>query len=152
MSAIACLNLNRVFCALLALLTLMACGCAPVRSTTSVVGAYELRGDGHQIQLKILPAGTFTETISFKSGTTKQLVGKWQWDGRASLLSLDDLWIPIEFAPDYIVAADSRSGQQPKYTEPGHWVVSAEYQWGTVNIDVFPDADIGFKKTSNIRN
>ena len=146
------MNLNWVFSALLALLTLMSCGCVRVRSTTTLVGAYELRGDGHQIQLKILPGGTFTETISFKSGTTKQVGGKWQWDGKTSLLSLDDLWIPIEFAPDYIVAADSRSGQQPKYTEPGHWVVSPEYQWGTVNIDIFPDADIGFKKTSNIRN
>jgi hypothetical protein len=111
MSVITCLNLNRAVSASLALLTLMSCGCASVRSTTAVVGAYELRGDGHQIQLKILPGGTFTETISFKSGTTKQLEGKWQWNGRTSRLSLDDLWIPIEFAPDYIVATDSRSGQ-----------------------------------------
>jgi hypothetical protein len=93
-----------------------------------------------------------TETISFKSGATKQLTGKWQWNGRASLLSLDNLWIPTEFAPDYIVDTDSRSGQQPKFTEPGLWVLSPEYQWGKVSIDIFPDDDIAFKKTSDIRN
>jgi hypothetical protein len=145
------MKLNRVSCAFLSLLTVTLFGCAPVHSTTAVVGAYELRGDGDYIELKVLQDGTFTETIAFKSGATKQVSGKWQWDGHTSNLSLDDLWIPKEFCPDYILAADSESGQQPKYSAPGHWVVSPEYQWGGVYIDIFPDADIGFKKTTNIR-
>jgi hypothetical protein len=120
--------------------------CVPVRSKSSVVGVYELSGDHRRIVLDLTADGQFTETITSRSGSVEKRTGKWLWNNDG--LSLDELWIPKEFAPDYILQADSESGTQPKYTVPGHWSVSPEYHWGTVVFEVFPDADVSFRKIS----
>lgn len=128
-----------------ALLVLMfgLVGCYSVQSKTEVIGVYELDANGQKIILEILPSDTFAETIVFAPGRVEKRVGKWNWaDG---WMSFDDLWVPESFAPDYIRQVDSEaSGRQPKYTDPGHWVLTAEKRWGTVVLPIFPDSDIKF--------
>lgn len=65
-------------------------------------------------------------------------------------LNFDELWIPKSFAPDYILQADAGSGpDRPKYTEPGHWVLSAESHWGTVTLQVFEDVSFRMVERSS---
>jgi hypothetical protein len=109
-----------------------------------VIGLYELKVGNDQISLDVASDQSFTETIRWASGKVEQRKGKWYWN--RSSVAFDGLWIPKSFAPDYIEAADAKSGsKQPKYTDPGNWSVSAEKHWGKVTLAVFPDADIYFK-------
>jgi len=62
-------------------------------------------------------------------------------------IDFDSLWIPKEFAPDYILQADSENSDQPRYTDPGHWVLAPEYHFGSVVLEIFPDADVSFRKS-----
>jgi hypothetical protein len=111
------------------------CSCFPVHSQSGAVGRYILGDGGQRIVLDVVADGSFTETITFRSGATQELTGKWSWSDGS--ISFDSLWIPKEFAPDYIGQTDSGSGV--KYTEPGHWTISPEYHWGTVVLEVFED-------------
>ena len=124
-------------------------GCMMVRSESDVLGGYELKVGMSKIALEILPDKSFSEKIVWKNGNSINRSGKWSWANNG--ISFDQLWIPPEFAPDYILQADasvSASGQ-PKYTEPGHWLIRPERHWGTVTLSVFPDADIDFKMVSH---
>jgi len=112
------------------------------------VGRYELKVGNDRIDLDLASNQSFTETIRWASGKVEQRTGKWYWN--RSSVSLDGLWIPKSFAPDYIKATDAKDGSnQPKYTEPGNWAVSAERHWGTVTLAVFPDADIYFRMVAH---
>jgi len=118
--------------------------CYPVRSMPDVIGLYELKVGNDRISLDVSSDQSFTETIRWASGKVEQRTGKWYWN--RSSVAFDRLWIPKSFAPDYIEAADAKSGSnQPKYTDPGNWSVSAEKHWGRVTLAVFPDADIYFR-------
>ena len=120
--------------------------CVYVQSRASVVGTYRLGSNHQRIVLELSPDGNFTETISYRKGEVTKHVGKWDFKSASDDLTFDSLWIPKEFAPDYILRVDENSKSQPKYTEPGFWTVTPTYERGTVTLDVFPDADITFKK------
>jgi hypothetical protein len=126
--------------------TLVAC--YYVRSKSDVVGFYELKVGHDLISLEIAPDERFAETIRWASGKVEKRTGTWHLNN--GYLDFDELWIPKSFAPDYILQADSESGpNQPKYTEPGHWTLSAESHWGTITMPIFPDADINFRKVAH---
>jgi hypothetical protein len=134
------------FIILSALLTLN--GCMMVKSEADVLGRYELKVGRGKIDLNISSDKSFSERIIWPTGKVENLSGKWFWaqDG----VSFDQLWIPSEFAPEFILQADvsATANNQPKYTDPGHWYIRAEKHWGTVTLPVFPDADIDFKMVS----
>lgn len=124
-------------------------GCYPVRSEADVIGLYELKVGSDRISLNVSSDRSFTETITWASGKVDQRRGKWYWS--RSSVTFDSLWIPKSFAPDDIQAADARSGSnQPKYTDPGNWSVSAEKRWGRVTLEVFPDEDIYFRMVGTL--
>lgn len=125
--------------------SLVLSGCSMVKSESDVRGTYELRAASGKIVLNVSPHMSFYETIYWPSGRIESRSGNWQWAG--SGISFDQLWIPSEFAPDYILQADSSPvpNRQPKYTEPGHWFVRAEKHWGIVTLPIFPNADINFE-------
>jgi hypothetical protein len=136
--------------ALALMLTLIGCTLNPSRA--DVLGRYELKGIGAGgITLALRGDGTFSENISWPSKREDHRSGIWTLSGGS--VTLSELWIPGEFAPDYITDADTisdgdkqNSAPMPKYTEPGNWSLSAEKRWGVVLLTVFPDADIEFKK------
>jgi hypothetical protein len=127
----------------------LCCGllsCYYVQSQEGVVGEYALDRDGNRIVLDVIAGGTFMETITLKSGEVVKQTGTWTFAKPNSNLSFDSLWIPREFAPDYIVRVDDNSTGQPKYTHSGHWILTPQWRWGRVVMDVFPDDDVAFKK------
>jgi hypothetical protein len=128
------------------LLTLSGCTLNPSR--TDVLGRYELRGiKSGSITLALKADGTYIEDISWSANHKDHRSGTWFLSG--GNVDLSGLWIPPEFAPDYIINADQEStAPMPKYTEPGHWDLSGEKKWGMVFLVVFPDSDIEFKKVS----
>lgn len=131
--------------------SLLLSGCSMVKSESDVLGEYELRAAGGKIVLSVSPDKSFSESIHWPSGKVENRSGKWLW--AKSGISFDQLWIPSEFAPDYILQADASAtaNRQPKYTEPGHWSIRAEKHWGTVTLPIFPDADVSFKMTRRFR-
>lgn len=137
-----------VSAASLVILSCALVGCYYVTSKPDVIGLYELKVGHDRINLEIAPDDRFTETIQWASGKVEKRTGTWRWNNGS--LSFDELWIPKSFAPDYILQADAESGpNQPKYTEPGHWTLSAENHWGTVTLEIFPDADISFRMVAH---
>ena len=137
-----------LFAASLMLMCASLLGCYTVKSKPEVVGLYELNVGHDRINLDVAQDGAFAETILWSSGKTEKRTGKWYWN-RGSV-SFDNLWIPKAFAPDYIAQADAQAvSNQPKYSEPGTWAVSAERHWGTVRLAVFPDGDAYFKMVSH---
>jgi len=118
--------------------------CYPVRSKPDVVGMYELKVGNGRISLDVASDQSFTETIRWASGKVEQRTGKWYWN--RSSVAFDVLWIPKEFAPDDVIAVDKKvDTNQPKFTDPGNWAMSAERHWGTVMLAVFPDEDVYFR-------
>jgi hypothetical protein len=118
--------------------------CVSVHSSTEVMGAYVLSDGNQKITLDLRTNGTFSEAILFNPARTEVRQGEWHW--KNGWLSLEGLWIPASFAPDYIQQADSKSGSgQPKYSEPGHWAIKPEKHWGKMVLPVFPDGGIEFK-------
>jgi len=129
------------------ILTLAGCTLNPSRA--DVVGNYELRGiKSGNISLSLRDDGTYNEEISWPSTRRDHLSGNWNLrDGDVQVIGL---WIPKEFAPAYIIAADERSSPpMPKSTEPGNWNLSTEKRWGVAFLTVFPDDDVEFKKVSD---
>jgi hypothetical protein len=122
-----------------------------VRSESDVSGECELKGGNGKITLKVFPDKSFSEMIYWPNGKVDNRSGEWIWAENG--ISFDQLWIPSEFAPDYILQADAstKANKQPKYTEPGHWSMRAEKHWGTVTLPIFPDADINFKMVRRFR-
>lgn len=125
-------------------LTIIGCTLNPSRS--DVLGRYELTGiKTGRITLSLREDGTFSEGISWPSNREDHRSGIWTLSGGA--VNLSGLWIPREFAPDYIIQTDQQtSAPMPRYTEPGNWSLSGEKRWGVVFLSVFSDADIEFKK------
>jgi hypothetical protein len=136
-------------CILLAT-TCFLVACYSVSSKSDVVGAYELSGASGKLALDLFSDGRFVESIEdSKSSTVQKQTGTWFWSG--GRISFDNLWIPDSFAPKEIRFADSHSDQsQPRYTEPGHWVLRPESHWGTVVIEVFDD--VSFKKVKHAKS
>jgi hypothetical protein len=137
---------------LLVLATLLfASGCTMVKSESDVLGEYELNVGKGRIELKILPDKSFSETIFWPTGKMENRSGKWLWAENG--IGFDQLWIPPEFAPDYILQADAeaKANKQPKYTEPGYSWGRPEKHWGTVTLPIFPDADVNFKMVRRFR-
>ena len=128
------------------MLTLAGCTLNPSRA--DVVGRYELRGiKSGSISLSLRGDGTYIEEIGWPSTRRDHLSGIWTL--RDGNMQMSGLWIPKEFAPDYIIAADKRASPlMPKYTEPGNWNLSAEKRWGVAFLSVLPDEDVEFKKIS----
>jgi hypothetical protein len=124
-------------------------GCMMVKSESAILGEYELKVGVNTIALKVFPDKSFSERITWQGGKVQNYSGKWIWAKGG--ISFDRLWIPPEFAPQYILQADASASEnkQPKYTEPGHWIVSPERHWGTVILPIFPDADTEFKMISH---
>jgi len=132
------------------LLFVFLSGCFYIKSESAMIGEYTLKGsDNNKIELALLPDKTFTETIFWGSGKVEKRFGKWKLG--QDLIDFDPLWIPPAFAPAYIRATDAQPGTQPKYTEPGHWILTPENRWGTPTLEIFPDADISFKMTKRLR-
>jgi hypothetical protein len=130
----------------IAVLLLPNCACVYVQSRAGVVGRYQLGGDHQRIDLELSPDGNFTETIRYRKGEVISHAGTWDFKPAGPDLTLDSLWIPKEFAPDYILLADENIKVQPKYTEPSFWILTPSCEWGTITLDVFPDDDISFRK------
>ena len=130
---------------LLTLASMFAVGCSMVDSRSDVVGNYRLETKGGEITLRLLEDGHFSETILWASGKHDTRAGNWYWSQK--VLNFDQLWIPREFAPSYILESDALATDQPKYTEPGHWTVSPERHWGTIILSIFPDDDVNFRMT-----
>jgi hypothetical protein len=121
-------------------------GCSMVTSREALVGKYRLNTKSGSITLDLSEDGHFFETIVRPSGAKDTVAGSWSWN--QNVLNFDRLWIPREFAPDYIQQADALAKDQPKYTEPGHWGMRPEKHWGTVILSIFPDNDENFRKTN----
>lgn len=120
-------------------------GCALVGSRADVIGRYELDSKNGKIVLDLHPNGNFEETVVIDSAVADRRSGTWKLIGHS--VDLDQLWIPREFAPKYIIGADAASApENPKYTAPGHWALGAEKHLGRVVLAVFPDADVNFEK------
>lgn len=135
---------NALYLAALLIFSGASIGCGRIRSRAEVIGVYELNADHGRISLEVGRDDRFGETIVFASGLVERRAGQWHWN--AGRLSFDGLWIPKSFAPDYILRADAENNtRQPKYTQQGHWVLTAEKHWGKVILPVFPDADISFR-------
>ena len=136
-----------ISCAFLLMLMalLFLSGCSMVKSESDVLGEYELRAERGKIVLNVSPDKTFSETIYWPSEKVESRSGRWLWSQNG--ISFDQLWIPSEFAPDYILQADAsaKANKQPKYTDPGHWSIRPERHWGTITLSIFPDADVNFK-------
>jgi len=126
-------------------------GCSQVRSQSDVIGEYELKVKTGRIELQLSPDGIFSETIFRPTGKVENRRGKWLWAEQG--ISFDQLWIPPEFAPDYILQADAsaNANKQPKYTEAGHWFIRPEKHWGSIILPIFPDADVMFKMVRGLR-
>jgi len=124
-------------------------GCMMVKSESDVLGEYELKVGANKIALKISSDKSFSEGITWQGGKAQSHSGKWMWAKEG--IDFDQLWIPPEFAPQYILQADSSANEnkQPKYTESGHWFIRPEKHWGTVILPIFPDADTEFKMVSH---
>ena len=131
--------------------SLFLCGCSLVKSESDVLGEYELTVGTGKITLKVSPDKTFSETILWPAGKVESHSGQWLWSQNG--ISFDQLWIPMEFAPDYILQADAsaKANKQPKYTELGHWYMRPERHWGNVTLPIFPDADVNFKMVRRYR-
>lgn len=134
---------------LLVVVLLSLNGCMMVKSESDVLGRYELKVGANTISLKLSSDKSFTEEIAWQGGKVQNHSGKWLWVNEG--ISFDQLWIPREFAPEYILQADASASEnkQPKYTEPGHWFIRPERHWGKVILPVFPDADTEFKMVSH---
>ena len=124
-------------------------GCMMVKTESDILGEYELKVGANKIVLKISSDKSFSEEIIWQGGKLQNRSGKWLWanDG----ISFDQLSIPPEFAPQYILRADASASEnkQPKYTEPGHWSIRPERHWGKVILPIFPDEDTEFKMVSH---
>jgi hypothetical protein len=131
--------------------SLFMTGCSVVKSESDVIGEYELKGANGKIVLTVSPDRTFSESIYWRDGKVVSRSGKWVWSQNG--LGFDQLWIPSEFAPEYIREADVRAqtNGQPKYTEPQYWWGRAERHWGTVTWPVFPDADVEFRMVKRFK-
>ena len=123
-------------------------GCMMVNSESEVLGEYKLRVGANEIALKILPDKSFSERIAWQGGKVQNHSGKWMWTQEG--IGFDKLWIPPEFAPQYILQADASASdnKQPKSTEPIYWFIKPESHWGTVVLTIFPDDDIEFRMVS----
>jgi hypothetical protein len=124
-------------------------GCMMVKSESDVLGEYELKVGANKIALKIAPDKSCSERITWQGGKVQSNSGKWMWAKEG--IDFDQLWIPPEFAPQYILQADASASEnkQPKYTESGHWFIRPERHWGKVILPIFPDADTEFKMISH---
>ena len=135
-----------VIAALAVAMVLTLNGCTLNPSKADVLGKYELKGtDAGRITLSLRGDGTYSESVISPSNREDHRSGTWTLSGGS--VNLSELWIPKEFAPDYIIKADERKSlPMPKYREPGYWSLSAEKRWGVVFLTAFPDADIEFKR------
>ena len=135
----------RVRCSLALFLGITLFSCGPVNSEAAVPGSYELGSGDKKITLRIFPNHTYVENVSIPRMGAVTLSGKWRWLDRA--VDFDRLWIPRDFAPPSILRADAeaRTGQ-PKYTEPGHWILAPETMYGRIVFEVFPDSGPDLRK------
>ena len=116
--------------------------CWSVGSADRVAGVYELRnleGDS-EITLEVRSDRNYVEGVVIGGSLPDRRSGKWWWvDGS---IGFESLWIPRVFAPDYIIDADTHAQPgMPKLTEPWHWTLPAEVQWGQTTLSVFPDVE-----------
>lgn len=118
--------------------------CRSAITTGELAGTYHLSGEGGAISLELLPNGDFVEHIRPTSGPVRMQRGRWEFSSRS--ISFDSLWIPVEFAPDYVKKADSNAGNGPKYTNPGSWSIKPERWFGKIVLSVFPDSNVKFEK------
>ncbi len=137
-------------CCLCLLLTTQS-SCGRVDSRGDVIGSYELGSDMQKIELDIKSSGVYQEVITLDGKVADRRSGSWRWGPR--FVDFDSLWIPRQFAPEYILRADSAAAPgEPKYTLPGHWSSGAEKHLGRVVLVVFPGADVNFTMTKRGTN
>jgi hypothetical protein len=135
----------------LCLLCSLMSGCWQIGSKNNIIGYYELGDGAEKISLEIKPDGTYLEIVVLRGAVADRRSGKWRWS--PGFVDFDSLWIPKEFAPDYILRADADAApEEPKYTEPGHWSLGAESEFGSVVLVVFANADVNFKLTKRPKN
>lgn len=127
----------------------LSSGCREPLSKESIAGYYTLVVAAGTIELDLHSDGSFRETIRpvGKPSTTRN--GGWAApDSTSPQIGLDGLWIPREFAPEFIQRADASSKGVTKYTEPGYWIAKPSYEFGKIVIPIFPDADVKFVRTT----
>ena len=130
---------------LFALVLCFVVSCNRPLSKEALVGSYRLSSNAGFIDLELVADGSLVESIHAKSGTVTIRKGKWTLpSGAYSQIGLDGLWVPSDFAPDYINRADKYAGSGPKYTELGYWVITPIYEFGRIVLPIFPDSDIEF--------
>lgn len=116
----------------------------PVPFRWLVVGTYEM-GEHDEMVLRLNADGTFAESITFTNGTRAERNGKWRL--KDGTLFFDNLWIPPTFPP---IAAtqgnENKSGGASNSTDPGNFVVSPDYEWGRIVLNVFGDDEVMFRK------
>ena len=119
--------------------------CWRVQSKAAVAGSYELVSGSKKIILELKSDDTYEESVMFGGIVTDRRTGTWRWGGK--FVDFDSLWIPKQFAPDYILDADASAGPgEPKYTEPGHWSLGAEKHFGRTVLCVFEDVNFTMVK------
>jgi len=111
--------------------------CMMIKSKSDVSGEYELKVGANNIALKISPDESFSERITWQGGKVQSHSGRWMWAKEG--IDFDQLWIPPEFAPQYILQADASAIQ----------FIRPERHWGKVILPIFPDADTEFKMISH---
>lgn len=130
-------------------LVLASSGCNRVIPRETIAGTYQLQHKAGTIELILLLDGSFSETIRPIRGHPSTRRGRWAPPSADSpQIGLYGLWIPREFAPDYIQEADRANGDSVKYTDPGYWITTPSYGFGKIVIPIFADADVKFERTS----
>lgn len=141
---------NRRHTARTVLATFVFCciaSCSRPVSKEALVGSYRLSANAGFIDLELFVDGSMVETIHARNGALTIRKGKWTPpSGDYSQMGLDGLWVPTDFAPDYIQQADKYDGSGPKYSELGYWVLTPIYESGRIVLPIFPDSDIQFER------
>ena len=113
-----------------------------------LVGSYRHAGNSGTIQLDLRDDKSFTETIIFDDGRRVVRRGTWIPPTLESpTIAIDGFWMPMEFSPDYINETSRRYPDQPKFTDPGLWVVHPERNLGTIELSIYPDSNIALRKS-----
>lgn len=132
----------------LALLLAATSACASVGSERNALGTYEMSSGRNRITLRVCADHLFFEEIGIPGKPTYRHKGRWEW--RHGYVDFDDLWVPREFTPRSMIAADAEAPHGfPHITEPRENTLGAEIRFGRRILEVFPDSGPNFTMTDS---